>query len=89
MSYFQVYAFGKDHISTCSLKAVVKVNSCPKGEKEWKEAAVKKECEGMIFPCNNSKPFVYHCAKNHFDNETFEMCAPLTNIIGKIHILFH
>nr|XP_022286981.1 uncharacterized protein LOC111099810 [Crassostrea virginica] len=81
-SFFQANVFGEVHISTCSLKAVVKVNSCPKGQRDWLEASDKKGCNRMISPCANSKPFVYHCVENHWGNKTFEICAPLINIIG-------
>lgn len=47
------------------------------------EASDKKGCNRMISPCANSKPFVYHCVENHWGNQTFEICAPLINIIGK------
>ena len=60
-----------------SKSTVQKVKSCPKTAEEWGNAADKKGCEKV----NNS--FIYHCVMNTWRNETVEVCAAWTNIIGK------
>lgn len=56
------------------------MKSCPQNVKEWNLEAVKKGCEKMSHSCSS---FEYHCVINSWGNETIEVCAPRTKIIGK------
>ena len=64
-----------------STATVIVVAHCPKTLEEHVEAAVRKSCSKFSHKCSS---FVYHCVLNAWGNETLEVCAPRTNIVGKL-----
>lgn len=74
----------------CTDSAVTarKVKSCPQNVKEWNKAATRKGCEQMSHSCNSSS-FDYHCVINAWGNETIEVCAPRSVIVGKSASIYH
>lgn len=61
------------------------VNSCPLSSKEWAIAASKMNCQNIENTCSS---FVYHCVMNSNMTRMIEVCAPVTNILGKYLVLF-
>ncbi|XP_062592471.1 uncharacterized protein LOC134253914 [Saccostrea cucullata] len=66
---------------TESKETAVSVETCPKTEQEWKEAASRKGCNKISHSCSS---FEYHCVINAWKNETVEVCAPIKNIVGNV-----
>lgn len=72
------------HISRSTVQIV---DDCPNSEKEWKQAAVKKNCEAHASQCSEPERLEYHCVINPFINQTLEVCAYAQNIVlGKLFI---
>lgn len=69
-----------------AVNSVVKVESCPFTEKDWENAAKRKNCTipAAQQKCSDTVKFVYHCLINGFQNETLEVCAPQKLIQGYI-----
>nr|XP_022289420.1 uncharacterized protein LOC111101274 isoform X2 [Crassostrea virginica] len=63
-----------------SLKTVIKVESCPKTEKEWVENAIKMRCETYASQCSEPGKLKYHCAINA-SGGLVEVCAYEQNIL--------
>ncbi|XP_062567888.1 uncharacterized protein LOC134230125 isoform X2 [Saccostrea cucullata] len=65
----------------------LKVTSCPKSIKAWREREHLKGCYVPQNTCagfgSSSLTFVYHCLPNEFLNATFEVCMPATYILGR------
>lgn len=61
------------------------VTSCPLSENEWINAASKMNCQSIE---NNCVSFVYHCVMNSHMTGMIEVCAPVTNILGKYEVVF-
>lgn len=72
-----------------SVETATVVGSCPRNASEWNERSIRKNCSTFKHTCSS---FEYHCVINTWVNETVEVCAPKTNIIGKrlfkVNILF-
>lgn len=66
------------HISKSTVQIV---DNCPKSEKKWKQAAVKKNCEALASQCSEPERLEYHCVINPFINQTIEVCAYAQNIV--------
>lgn len=61
------------------------VDDCPDSEREWREAAVRKNCSAHASRCDEPERLLYHCVINAFVNETLEVCAYRRNIVfGRI-----
>ncbi|XP_061192233.1 uncharacterized protein LOC133200459 isoform X2 [Saccostrea echinata] len=58
-----------------------RVETCPRSEQEWEEAASRKGCQNISHSCSS---FEYHCVINAWKNETIEVCAPIQNIVGNV-----
>nr|XP_034322260.1 uncharacterized protein LOC105328165 isoform X2 [Crassostrea gigas] len=60
------------------------VSSCPTSNKEWENAARKKNCSKIASQqnCSTVEKFQYHCVINGYRNETLEVCAPSRMIFG-------
>ena len=65
---------------TCgeSRKTVTRVDKCPQNLSSWIEREKIKNCASI--PHNCSRPLVYHCVINPWQNGTIEVCAPRTKI---------
>nr|XP_022289730.1 uncharacterized protein LOC111101503 isoform X1 [Crassostrea virginica] len=63
-----------------SLKTVIKVESCPKTEKEWVKNAIKLRCETYASQCSEPGKLKYHCAINA-SGGLVEVCAYEQNIL--------
>ncbi|XP_061195703.1 uncharacterized protein LOC133203924 [Saccostrea echinata] len=50
------------------------VEFCPENERDWNEAALRKNCPSISQACRTSS-LAYHCVPNHFLNVTIEVCA--------------
>lgn len=50
------------------------VESCPRNQTMWNEAATRKNCSLFNLNCTSSN-HEYHCLANHFLNATYEVCA--------------
>ncbi|XP_062587038.1 uncharacterized protein LOC134248652 [Saccostrea cucullata] len=65
----------------------MKVTSCPKSIKAWREREHLKGCYVPQNTCaafgSSNLTFVYHCLPNEFLNATYEVCMPATYILGK------
>ncbi|XP_062567889.1 uncharacterized protein LOC134230126 [Saccostrea cucullata] len=65
----------------------LKVTSCPKSIKAWREREHLKGCYVPQNTCaafkSSNLTFVYHCLPNEFLNATYEVCMPATYILGK------
>lgn len=57
------------------------VKDCPKSEEQWKQAAVRKNCEAYAGQCSKPERLEYHCVINPFMNQTLEVCAYAQNIV--------
>nr|XP_022287031.1 uncharacterized protein LOC111099852 isoform X2 [Crassostrea virginica] len=57
-----------------STKTVIKVERCPKTEKEWMERAKRKNCETYASLCDEPVKLKYHCVINAFVG-LIEVCA--------------
>ncbi|XP_062587069.1 uncharacterized protein LOC134248684 isoform X2 [Saccostrea cucullata] len=58
-----------------SENTVQAVLSCPKNEKEFKEAALKKNCTAFSGQCRDPENLVYHCVIGPNHKGVFEVCA--------------
>lgn len=66
------------HISRSTVQIV---KDCPKSEEQWKQAAVRKNCEAYAGQCSKPERLEYHCVINPFMNQTLEVCAYAQNIV--------
>ncbi|XP_062622252.1 uncharacterized protein LOC134283789 [Saccostrea cucullata] len=57
------------------------VMSCPRNEDEYNNAVKRKRCQAKPHPCAS---FEYHCVLNDWMNDTIEVCAPSSLIVGGI-----
>ena len=57
-----------------------KVERCPETEKEWKEAAIHKNCYVFASQCGEPDKLKYHCAINPVGG-IVEVCAYEQNIL--------
>ncbi|XP_061192232.1 uncharacterized protein LOC133200459 isoform X1 [Saccostrea echinata] len=64
-----------------SKETAKRVESCPRSEQEWEEAASRKGCQNISHSCSS---FEYHCVLNAWKNETIEVCAPIQTIVGNV-----
>ncbi|XP_065925508.1 uncharacterized protein [Magallana gigas] len=67
---------GLAHAQNClkSAKTVQVVKNCPENQREWEEAAQRKNCL-VIQKYDNCSKVEYHCLVNEFRNETIEVCT--------------
>ncbi|XP_078327620.1 uncharacterized protein LOC111103743 isoform X1 [Crassostrea virginica] len=68
---------------TCieSRHTVTTVDQCPQNLSSWIERGKMKNCTSIAHTC--SRPLVYHCVINPWQNEMIEVCAPRTKINTK------
>lgn len=72
------------HISRSTVQIV---EDCPNSEKNWKEAAARKNCVAHASQCSQPERLEYHCVINLFINKTIEVCAYAQNIVlGKLSV---
>ncbi|XP_062573309.1 uncharacterized protein LOC134235198 [Saccostrea cucullata] len=57
-----------------SISSADVVEYCPENERDWNQAALRKNCSSLSQDCSTSS-LVYHCVPNHFLNVTIEVCA--------------
>nr|XP_022289735.1 uncharacterized protein LOC111101506 [Crassostrea virginica] len=57
------------------------VATCPQTQDEWTERSRNKNCKSHNHSCSS---FEYHCVMNTWRNETVEVCAPSSIIIGRV-----
>ncbi|XP_052704483.1 uncharacterized protein LOC128180414 isoform X2 [Crassostrea angulata] len=67
---------GLAHAQNClkSAETVQVVKNCPENQREWEEAAQRKNCL-VIQKYDSCSKVVYHCLVNEFRNETIEVCT--------------
>nr|XP_034328502.1 uncharacterized protein LOC105321734 isoform X2 [Crassostrea gigas] len=67
---------GLAHAQNClkSAETVQVVKNCPENQREWEEAAQRKNCL-VIQKYENCSKVEYHCLVNEFRNETIEVCT--------------
>ncbi|XP_062608267.1 uncharacterized protein LOC134270108 [Saccostrea cucullata] len=58
------------------------VDHCPTTRKEWQEQSLQKNCNKINQNCTERNNFQYHCLINELVNQTVEVCAPVTEILG-------
>ncbi|XP_062575178.1 uncharacterized protein LOC134237093 isoform X2 [Saccostrea cucullata] len=58
------------------------VDRCPKTLIEWRERSLMKNCGNIKQDCTEKNNFQYHCLINEYLNETVEVCAPVSQILG-------
>lgn len=77
---FRILQSSRDscHISRSTVQIV---KDCPKSEEQWKQAAVRKNCEAYAGQCSKPERLEYHCVINPFMNQTLEVCAYAQNIV--------
>lgn len=59
---------------------------CPDSTESRNQRAKEVGCELMTNSCADSVDYVYHCLLNEWGNNSMEICAPTTKIVGKICI---
>ena len=67
------YALG----CTDSGKTVKRVERCPQTQEAWEEEAARKNCGDIPHSCSS-----FVCVMNTWRNETVEVCAPRSQIVG-------
>lgn len=81
LSVLELYVFGNN--STCeNVTQVENVNACPSTEQGWRMAEVMKNCSSKVPSCHNVESWRYHCLRNHWLNETVQMCGRPQKING-------
>lgn len=75
---------GLAHAQNClkSAETVQVVKNCPENQREWEEAAQRKNCL-VIQKYENCSKVEYHCLVNAFRNETIEVCTNSKYLQGK------
>lgn len=66
------------HISRSTVQIV---EDCPNSKKQWKQAAMRKNCAAYASQCSEPERLEYHCVINPFFNQTLEVCAYAQNIV--------
>lgn len=57
------------------------VKKCPETEKDWNDAAARKNCFQYADQCDQPDKLLYHCVINPYVNQTLEVCAYVQNIL--------
>ncbi|XP_056000381.1 uncharacterized protein LOC125654526 [Ostrea edulis] len=68
-----------DNACTASLETLKDVSKCPSNEKEYRDAARRKNCSAYSNACRS---FEYHCVLNEWATSLVEVCAPSRLILS-------
>jgi hypothetical protein len=67
-----------------SLSTLTVNTKCPKDGESFEKRKMTLNCESVRQNCTKPANFQYHCLLNEYANQSVEVCAIATNIIGKI-----
>lgn len=81
LSVLELYVFG-DKSSCKYVTHVENVKSCPLTEQEWRIAEAIKNCSSKVPFCHDLEKWKYHCLRNHWKNQTVQMCGRPQKING-------
>lgn len=71
-----------DESSCIDVTHVEYVNSCPLTEQEWRIAEAMKNCSSKVPFCHDLGKWKYHCLRNHYKNQTVQLCGRPQKING-------
>lgn len=81
LSVLELYVFS-DESSCIDVTHVEYVNSCPLTEQEWRIAEAMKNCSSKVPFCHDLGKWKYHCLRNHYKNQTVQLCGRPQKING-------